>query len=59
MRISKQNAIQNVAIYYEKDVRNRTSAKALFRVKLVAGFLFIASSTAAVIFSPKGLPNSD
>ena len=59
MQISKQNAMRNVAMRCEKDVRNRTSARALFRVKLIVGFFFMAGSTAAAIFSPKGLPSGD
>ena len=44
---------------YEKDIYNRTSARALFRIKLIVDFLFIASFAAAAIFSPKGLPSSN
>ena len=43
----------------EKDVCNRTSARALFRVKLVTSFLFIVGFAVVAIFSPKGLPSGD
>ena len=57
--INKQNAMRNIAMRCEKDVRNRTSARALFRVKLIVSFLFIVSSTTAAIFNSKKLLNNN
>ena len=55
----RRNAMRKVAMRCEKDVRNRTSARALFKVKLIIDFLFITSSVIAAIFSFKELSNNN